>query len=124
MVTVLARILSMEHPLASTALSVVADVMSHDPEYRVSEVPAGIPVFPDPGHAPDEIVEGGGVGALVDVLDELGVVDDVDEVVRVLVEEELACAELDELEDAVEDEEVLVRACHHGGLGLRHHPPP
>jgi hypothetical protein len=60
----------------------------------------------------------------VDVLDELGVVDDVDEVVRVLVEEELAGAELDELEDAVEDEEVLVRVCHHGGLGLRHHPPP
>ena len=98
--------------------------MSHDPEYRVSEVPAGTPVFPDPGHAPDEIVEGGGVGALGDVLDELDVVDDVDEVVRVLVEEELAGAELAELEDVVDDDDVLVRPCHHVGLGFRHHPPP
>jgi hypothetical protein len=111
----------MEHPLASTALSVVAAVTLHEPEYRVSEVPVGTPVFPAPGHAPDEVVAGGVVGALDDVL---GLDDDV--VVRGVVDEELDGVELDELEDGcdVDAEVVLVRACHHGGLGLCHHPPP
>jgi hypothetical protein len=113
----------MEHPEASTALRVVAVVISHGPEYRVSEVPEGTPVFPAPGHAPDEVL-GGGVGAVDDEL-EL-VVEDEDEVADGVVDDELDDAvEGDELEDEVDEEEVvLVRVCHRVGLGFRHQPPP
>lgn len=126
MTTFLALILSREHPEASTALSVVAVVMSHGPEYRVNEVPEGTPVFPAPGHAPDEVVAGG-VGVVDDEL-EVEVDDEVDD--RVVDDEDDEVDDAvgaDELEDAVEEEEVvlvLARVCRDGGLGFRHQPPP
>jgi hypothetical protein len=97
---------------ASTALSVVADLISHGPEYLVNAVPARTPVFPGPGHAPDDVVPDDVVGAAAD--------EDVDDVeVDELLGAEVAVAGADAFDEL--DVELLVLD-RHDGLGCLHHP--
>jgi hypothetical protein len=97
---------------ASTALSVVADLISHGPEYLVNAVPARTPVFPGPGHAPDDVVLDDVVGAAAN--------EDVDDVeVDELLGAEVAVAGADAFDEL--DVELLVLD-RHDGLGCLHHP--
>jgi hypothetical protein len=119
-ITFFARMSNEEHPEASTAFRVVATVIAQGPLYFVSAVPAGTPVFPGPGQAPPDVVPDV-VGAAADDVVEL--VDrglDVEELVGGDVRLVVA-GDVKEL-DAVDVELLVVH--RHGGLGLRHQPPP